>query len=95
MICSGKAKRDWCWFQNTSENGLGICIYKTWLLNRPGGHISFTPSCLQGRIKGATGAIASVPPLQGGPRDEIYLFKIKYLFEKFGVSEGIQEYNSI
>jgi len=29
---------------------------------------------------GETGAIA---PLQGGPRDEIYLFQIKYSFEKF------------
>jgi len=43
----------------------------------------------------ATGAIAPGPPLQGAPRDEIYLFRIKYLFEKFSVSEGIQEYNSI
>ena len=32
---------------------------------------------------GATGAIAPGPPLQGGPRDEIYLFQIKYSFEKF------------
>jgi len=29
--------------------------------------------------------------LPQAPRDEIYLFQ-KYLFEKFGVSEGIQEY---
>jgi len=31
---------------------------------------------------GATGAIAPGPPLQGGPRDDIYLFSIKYSFEK-------------
>ena len=38
----------------------------------------------QGRIKvGATGAIALGPPLQGGPRDDIYLFWIKYSFEKW------------
>ena len=38
----------------------------------------------QGRIKGgATGAIAPGPPLQGAPRDEIYLFQIKYSVEKF------------
>jgi len=38
----------------------------------------------QGRIKGggATGAIAPGRPLQGDPRDEIYLFQIKYSFEK-------------
>jgi len=33
--------------------------------------------------RGATGAIAPGPPLQGGPRDEIYLFQIKHSFEKF------------
>jgi len=44
----------------------------------------------QGRIKGgATGAI--VP----GPHDEIYLFQIKYSFEKFRDSEEEQEYNAI
>jgi len=43
---------------------------------------------------GATGAIVPPPPLQGGPRDEIYLFQIKYSFEKFCDSEAIQEYNS-
>jgi len=33
----------------------------------------------QGRVKGkATGAIALGPSLQGGPRDDIYLFQIKY-----------------
>jgi len=51
---------------------------------------------IQGRIKGGTTeAIAQGPRCKGAPRDEIYLFQIKYLFEKFGVSEGIQEYNSI
>jgi len=51
---------------------------------------------MQVRIKGwATGAIAPASPLQGGPRDEIYLFQIKYSFEKFRDSEVIQEYNSI
>jgi len=34
-------------------------------------------------LRGATGAIAPGPPLQWGPRDEIYLFQIKYWFEKF------------
>jgi len=39
---------------------------------------------VQGRIKGgATGAISPGPPLQGGPRDEIYLLQINYPFEKF------------
>ena len=52
--------------------------------------------CGQGRIKGgATGAIAPGPPLQGAPRDEIYLFQIKYSYEKFRNSKGTQEYNSI
>ena len=50
----------------------------------------------QGRIKGeATGAIAPDPRWKGAPRDEIYLFQIKYPFEKFRDSEAIQEYNSI
>ena len=31
---------------------------------------------------GGNGAMAPGPPLQGGPRDEIYLFQIKYSFEK-------------
>jgi len=31
---------------------------------------------------GAMGAIAPDPPLQGGPRDDTYLFQIKYSFEK-------------
>jgi len=30
-----------------------------------------------------TAAIVPGPPLQGVPRDYIYLFQIKYLFEKF------------
>jgi len=35
------------------------------------------------------------PRCKGAPRDEIYLFQIKYLLEKFRNSEAIQEYNSI
>ena len=54
------------------------------------------PSCRQGRIKGgATGAIAPSPPLQGGPHDKIYLFQIKYSFEKFSWFWSDKEYNSI
>jgi len=50
----------------------------------------------QGRIKGkATGAIAPATRWKGDPRDEIYLFQMKYSFEKFRDSEAIQEYNSI
>jgi len=41
----------------------------------------------QGRIKeGGNG---------GSPRDEMYLFQVKYSFEKVRNSEAIQEYNSI
>jgi len=32
---------------------------------------------------------------KGAPRDEIYLFQIKYSFEKFRDSEATQECNSI
>jgi len=40
--------------------------------------------CVQGGIKvGATEAIAPGLPMQGHPRDEIYLFQMKYSFEKF------------
>ena len=42
----------------------------------------------QGRIKGGG-------QLPRAPRDEIYLFQIKYSFEKFRDSEAIQEYNFI
>ena len=50
----------------------------------------------QGRIKGgATRAIAPRPRWKGAPRDEIYLFQIKYSFEKIRDSEVIQGYNSI
>ena len=35
------------------------------------------------------------PRWKGASRDEIYLFQIKYSFEKFRDSEAIQEYNSI
>jgi len=49
----------------------------------------------QGRIKGGgNGGNCPGPPLQGGTRDEIHLFQIKYWFEKFRDSEAIQEYNS-
>jgi len=52
--------------------------------------------CVQGRIKGAQrGQLPRAPRCKRAPRDEICLFQIKYLFEKFGNSEGIQEYNSI
>jgi len=47
------------------------------------------------RLRGETGTIAPGPPRQGGPRDEIYLFQIKYSFEKLRDSDAIQEYNSI
>jgi len=52
----------------------------------------------QGRIKGRGGQreqLPRAPRCKGTPRDEIYLFQIKYLFEKFRDSEAIQEYNSI
>jgi len=51
----------------------------------------------QGRIKGGGGNRGNRPgpPAARGPRDEIYLFQIKYSFEKFRDSEAIQEYNSI
>ena len=44
-------------------------------------------------LSGATGAIAPAPPLQAGPRDEIYLFQIKYSYEKLWLA--LQEYNSL
>ena len=47
------------------------------------------------RLRGGKGGNCPGSPLQGSLRDEIYVFEIKYLFEKFDVSEGIQEYNSI
>ena len=45
----------------------------------------------QARIKGG-GQRGKLPRAS---RDEIYLFQIKYSFEKFRDSEAIQEYNSI
>jgi len=53
-------------------------------------------TCSQGRIKGGNGGNCPGPPAaRGPPRDEIYLFQIKYSFEKFRNSEAIQEYSSI
>ena len=52
---------------------------------------------MQGRIKGG-GQRWQLPRAlrcKGAPRDEIYLFQIKYSFEKFRDSEAIQENNSI
>ena len=38
----------------------------------------------QGRIKGGRrGQLPRAPRFKGAPRDEIYLFQIKYSFEKF------------
>jgi len=34
-------------------------------------------------LRGVTGAIDPGPPLQGGPREEIYLFQIKYSVKNF------------
>ena len=39
--------------------------------------------CRAGLRGGATGAIAPGPRCKGAPRDEIYLFQIKYSVEKF------------
>jgi len=50
----------------------------------------------QGRIKGGQrGQLPRAPRWKGAPRNEIYLFQIKYSFEKFRDSEAIQEYNYI
>ena len=51
----------------------------------------------QGRIKGEgqRGQLPRAPRCKGDPRDKMYLFQIKYSFEKFRNSEAIQEYNSI
>ena len=51
----------------------------------------------QGRIKGGgqRGQLPWAPSCKGAPRYEIYLFQIKYSFEKFRYSEAIQEHNSI
>ena len=52
----------------------------------------------QGRIKrGQRGQLPRGPRCKGVPRDEIYLFQIKYSFEKFLwiKSYSIQEYNSV
>ena len=44
---------------------------------------------------GQRGQLPRAPRWKGAPRDEIYLFQIKYSFEKFRDSEAIQEYNFI
>jgi len=50
----------------------------------------------QCRIKGGQlGQLPRAPRCKGAPRDEMYLFQIKYSFEKFRDSEAIQEYNTI
>ena len=47
----------------------------------------------QGWIRG--GQLPRAPRCKGAPRDEMYLFQIKYSFEKFRNSEAMQECNSI
>jgi len=46
-------------------------------------------------LGGQRGQLPPAPHCKGAPRDEMYLFQIKYSFEKFRNSEAIQEYNSI
>jgi len=51
---------------------------------------------MQGRIREEQrGQLPRAPRCKGAPHDEIYLFHIKYSFEKVRDSEAIQEYNSI
>ena len=57
--------------------------------------IDAMPVVRAGLRVGATGQLLRAPRCKGAPRDEIYLFQIKYSFEKFRNSEAIQEYNSI
>ena len=50
----------------------------------------------QGRTKGEQrGKLPRAPRCKGAPSDEIYLFQMKYSFEKFRDSEVIQEYGSL
>jgi len=44
---------------------------------------------------GQRGKLPRAPRYKGASRHKIYLFQIKYSFEKFRDSEAIQEYNSI
>jgi len=44
---------------------------------------------------GQRGQLSRALRCKGAPRDEMYLFQIKYSFEKFRNSEAIQECNSI
>ena len=54
----------------------------------------YTP--MQGRFKGEQRRQLPRPPRsKGAPRDEIYLFQIKYSFENFRDSKTIHEYNSV
>ena len=53
------------------------------------------PVCRAGLRGGQRGQLPRAPRWKEAPRDEIYLFQIKYSFEKFRDSEAIQEYNFI
>ena len=58
----------------------------------------FSKLCIMNRAGlrgGQRGQLPRAPRWKGAPRDEIYLFQIKYSFEKFRDSEAIQEYNYI
>jgi len=44
---------------------------------------------------GQRGQLPRASRCKGASRDEMYLFQIKYSFEKFRNSEAMQEYNSI
>jgi len=54
--------------------------------------VSTVRAGLRGRQRGQ---LPRAPHCKRAPRDEMYLFEIKYSFEKFRNSEAIQECNSI
>ena len=56
---------------------------------------SFALMSRAGLRGGQRGQLPRDPRWKGAPRDEIYLFQIKYSFQKFSDSGAIQEYNSI
>ena len=71
-----------------------ICFRKTSVSNMGAPNLLLATG-RAGLRGGQRGQLPRAPRWKGAPRDEVYLFQIKYSFEKFSDSEAIQEYNSI
>ena len=84
--CYYTSRADMCYFRAYWSPRKGMKKRRRW-------STSCTSPTSRSGLRGATGTAAPGSPLQGGPRHEIYMFQIKYSFEKiswFTSDTGIQ-----